>query len=60
MSEHPESSARAVRWISDQRLQGDERPLHLLIDEASRRFDLTPKEEQGLLALLRLGEKTGD
>ncbi len=55
--ERPDTLSRAVRWISDRRLDGDGRALHVLLDEAARRFDLSPKEEAGLLALLRGGEE---
>ncbi|MDF1564093.1 MAG: hypothetical protein P1V51_13675 [Deltaproteobacteria bacterium] len=55
MSDRPDLLAKALRWISDQRLQGDTRPAYQLIDEASRHFDLTPFEEQGLLSMLAGG-----
>jgi len=49
-----ESLRRAIRWISDRRLAqetGEEpvRPLAVLVDEAARRFDLSPLDTEFLL-----------
>lgn len=43
-----EKTRQAVRWISDMRQDGDNRPIHLLIEEASQRFNLSPKDEEFL------------
>lgn len=48
-----EAVRRAVRWISQHRIEEPDRPLAALIDEASRRFDLSPLQADGLLAILR-------
>jgi len=45
---HGEALRRAIRWLSDER-RHDARA----IDEAARRFDLTPAEEEFLLRWLR-------
>lgn len=52
----PEGEAvrRAVRWIGEQRLEDPDAKLPHLLDEAGRRFDLTPIEEEFLRALLTL------
>ncbi len=42
---HGESLRRAVRWLSD---QGRHDPA--TVEEAARRFDLTPAEEEFLLS----------
>lgn len=46
---------QAVRWISEQRLEDPSRKLGDLMSEASRRFNLTPKQEVELFAFLRAG-----
>lgn len=45
---HGEALRRAVRWLSDER-----RHDAAAIEEASRRFDLTPSEEEFLLTHFR-------
>ena len=40
---------KAIRWLSDERLNNPGASLFKLIDEASLRFDLPPKDEQFLL-----------
>ncbi len=44
-----ESLRRAVKWLSDERKQHPDRPTHLLVDEASLRFDLSPKDADALM-----------
>lgn len=44
---------RAVLWIGERRLEDPGRSLDLLVDEAGRRFDLTPKDEEFLLRNFR-------
>ena len=41
---HGESLRRALRWLSEQRLESPSAPRANLIDEAARRFDLSPTE----------------
>lgn len=43
---------RAVRWIGEQRLDRPDAHLANLVDEAGRQFDLTPLEQEFLMALL--------
>lgn len=40
---------RAVRWISDRRYEDAEVSAMALVDEASRRFDLSPWEEEWMM-----------
>jgi len=48
---HGEALRRAIRWLSDERRHDAQ-----AIDEAARRFDLTPAEEEFLLGWAK--EKT--
>jgi hypothetical protein len=41
---------RAIRWLSDERTAHPERPSFSLVEEAVFRFDLTPAEEEWMLA----------
>jgi hypothetical protein len=45
-----EALRKAARWIADRRAEAPQAPLAQLIDEAARRFDLSPSQEQLLLA----------
>ena len=48
-----ESLRRAVAYISDQLREDADKPLLSLVDQASQRFDLTPKESEYLLHFYR-------
>lgn len=48
-----EAVRRAVRWISERRSADPELRLMPLIDEATLRFDLTPRQAEGLIAFYR-------
>jgi hypothetical protein len=50
-----EKTRQAVRWISEMRQDGDDRAIHLLIEEASQRFNLSPKDEEFLKAFYKEG-----
>ncbi|HEY0838609.1 MAG TPA: hypothetical protein VGD74_00345 [Vulgatibacter sp.] len=43
----------AVKWIGERRREEPGRSFDLLVDEAGRRFDLTPKDEEFLLRNFR-------
>ena len=43
-----EKLRQAVRWISDERVEDENRKITILIQEASLRFNLSPKEEEFL------------
>ena len=61
MSDRERSAAleRAVRWVSDERRARPEaKPLEL-VDEAARRFDLSPRDAEFLLDVAR-GAKAPD
>lgn len=50
MSIQPEGEElrKAVKWISDERQFGPKRPLQELIEKASVKFDLSPKDSDYL------------
>ncbi|MBW1887793.1 MAG: hypothetical protein JRI52_05515 [Deltaproteobacteria bacterium] len=39
---------QAVKWVSEGRLEDEERSIALLIQEAASRFNLSPKDEEFL------------
>ncbi len=48
-----ESLRRAVRYVSDRLREDADKPLLSLVDEASQRFDLTPKQSEYLIDFYR-------
>jgi hypothetical protein len=48
-----EELRKAVKWISDERTYGDEKPLFKLIEEASLKFDLSPMDTEYLINFFR-------
>ncbi len=53
VKKHSEELRRAVRWISEQREEHPEIPLGRLLSEAGPRFNLSPRDQEGLARLLR-------
>ena len=47
---------QAVKWISAERLEDEDKAIQKLIQEAALRFNLSPKDEEFLLSFYR--EKT--
>ena len=45
-----ESIRQAVKWISAELLEDEKRPISPLVREASLKFNLSPKEEEYLIA----------
>jgi len=45
-----EKLRKAVKWISSERLEDEEKTLDFLVGEAALRFNLSPKEEDYLRA----------
>ena len=43
-----EDIRKAVKWISEERKHDSERPLGKILEEASRKFDLSPLEAEFL------------
>jgi len=48
-----EKLRRAVRFVSDRLREEDSPPLAALVNEATLRFDLTPKESEYLIRFYR-------
>ncbi len=47
-----EDIRKAVRWVSDRRLEEKDIPAHVLLEEACMRFDLSPKKTEFLRRFL--------
>ena len=50
-----EKVRQAVRWISENLQEDEERPIYRLIQDASLRFTLSPKEEDFLRSFYEEG-----
>jgi len=50
-----DSLRNAVRWISAERQEKPDTPMHKLIDRASTKFNLNPLESSSLERLLKEG-----
>ena len=50
---------RAVRWLSDQRQADPEVKIARLVDEAGRRFDLSPLDQDWLWRTFVTGDRDG-
>jgi hypothetical protein len=48
-----EKIRQAVKWISAERLEDENKPLSMLIGQAALRFNLSPKEEAYLNGFYR-------
>jgi hypothetical protein len=48
-----EKLRRAVRWLSDRRRAEPDAPLASLLDQATQRFDLSPREAELLIDFAR-------
>lgn len=44
---------RAIRWLSDRRREDPQAKPVALVDEAARRFDLSPRDQEFLFEFLR-------
>lgn len=52
-----EKVRQAVRWISSERLEDENRSIQKLIQEAALRFNLSPKDEEFLNSFYKEEEK---
>ena len=52
MTPEGEATRKALRWISERRSADPGLRLQALIDEAGRKFDLTPLEQEALVTWL--------
>jgi hypothetical protein len=50
---------QAIRWLSDRRREAPDVKPAALVDEAARRFDLSPRDADFLLDLARKGTTAG-
>lgn len=48
-----EQLKKAVKWISDKRMENTDANLAKLVDEASFQFDLSPKDSEFLLRFVK-------
>jgi hypothetical protein len=52
-----EKMRQAVKWISAERLEDEDKPISMLIAEAALRFNLSPKDETYLNGFYRENPK---
>ena len=48
-----EKIRQAVKWISEKRQEDERKSFSVLIQEASRRFNLSPKDEEFLVSFYK-------
>ena len=52
MQPEKEGARKALRWVSERRAEDPKSDVQALIDQAGRRFDLNPLEQEALLTWL--------
>ena len=52
-----EDLRKAVKWISDERTYGAEKPILKLIEDASLKFDLSPMDAEYLVNFFKREER---
>ena len=57
VKKHSQELRRAVQWVSERRQENPELTLSQLLAEAGPKFNLTPKDQEGLMLLLREEDK---
>ena len=57
VKKHSQELRRAVQWVSERRQENPELTLAQLLAEAGPKFNLTPKDQEGLMFLLREEDK---
>ena len=57
VKKHSQELRRAVQWVSERRQENPELTLAQLLAEAGPKFNLTPKDQEGLMLLLREEDK---
>ena len=57
VKKHSQELRRAVQWVSERRQENPELTLAQLLAEAGPKFNLTPKDQEGLMRLLREEDK---
>jgi hypothetical protein len=57
VQKHSQELRRAVKWVSERRQENPDLTLAQLLAEAGPKFNLTPKDQEGLMLLLREEDK---
>jgi hypothetical protein len=57
VKKHSQELRRAVKWVSERRQEDPSLTLAQLLAEAGPKFNLTPKDQEGLMLLLREEDK---
>ena len=57
VKKHSQELRRAVQWVSERRQENPELTLAQLLAEAGPKFNLTPKDQEGLMLILREEDK---
>ena len=57
VKKHSQELRRAVKWISERRQENPELTLAQLLAEAGPKFNLSPRDQEGLMLLLREEDK---
>ncbi|HOC58516.1 MAG: hypothetical protein KBA28_02940 [Syntrophaceae bacterium] len=52
-----ENMQKAIKWISDSLEDSTNQPLHMLIEKAVFKFDLSPKDTEFLMGFFRNSRK---
>lgn len=52
-----ENIQKAIKWISDSLSDSADQPLHMLIEKAVFKFDLSPKDTEFLMGFFRNHKK---
>ena len=53
VKKHSQELRRAVKWVSERRQEDPSLTLAQLLAEAGPKFNLSPKDQEGLMLLLR-------
>ena len=57
VQKHSQELRRAVKWVSERRQEDPSLTLAQLLAEAGPKFNLSPKDQEGLMLLLREEDK---
>jgi len=57
IQKHSQELRRAVKWVSERRQEDPSLTIAQLLAEAGPKFNLSPKDQEGLMLLLREEDK---
>jgi hypothetical protein len=57
VKKHSQELRRAVKWVSERRQEDPSLTLAQLLAEAGPKFNLSPKDQEGLMLILREEDK---